>query len=1029
MIERFANHPVASNIAMILAVIAGVWSIHIMPTQLDPPTSIPQIEITVTWIGAAAEDVELSVTTPIEQAIHQIQGIDQITSKSRNGLAEISIDFRHGADLAEALDNVKQMVANIRNLPAGIEPPEVRRVLNLQPVATVLVTTTGELTDLLPVVRVMEQELVSRGIDAILFEGLPKEEIALMVSGSRLTELKLTLIELAEEIAATSQNLPGGKIGRGQRQRLLRSSGLRTDVAGYEAIRIRAGNDVVRLGDIASIQRRIQEDESTFSRRDHYAVEIHLWRSARADAQFAHEVLDGWFADKKKELPAGITLTVYDDLWEVIDSQFSTILFSGVVGLALVLFTLYLFLNTQLAIWVMIGIPVSVLGGIALFHGVFDQGISIVAFIAFIMAVGIIVDDAIVVGEDIDTLNNSGCSPSSSCVMGAKRMWTPVATSSLTTLAAFIPLLLVGGAIGELILTLPMALLCIIVASLVECFLILPGHLRSSLEARTFAPSRLQMRFRSAFNQFRSKTFEPIVKKAIDNPGFTLSLAALSFLCALSLVISQHVRINLVIGFDVEAIHANVEFSENADATDRIRFKKHLEKTLQDTSSEIGAENIRGWVAKDKVAEFRGEIESGEQYLSIDAQFAFEEIRTVSPNQFATEWRKKIAVPYFVKNLDVRVKGGLNNGLADMTLVLQGADLSQLQRGAAELSAALERYPGVSNVYTDAPYGKDRLLFDVTPSGKNLGLTPGDVSNQLLAGYSGSRVQIINESLSELEVRAILPDSERHSITALSQFPIRLPSGEFVSLSSVATLKENRGIDTIRHHDLRKSITVFADVESGTNDPMTVLAGIKENHLPGILQRHQLSYGLGGSSRRDEQILEVMKLGGALTLVLIYLMLAWVFSSYIWPLAIMIAIPFSLVGSVFGHFLFGIEIGTMSLLAFFTLSGIIVNDSIILMAFVKRSLATGETLKASLQQGVSARFRAVVLTSVTTMVGLIPLLFDNSTLSLYVVPIAVTLTFGLAVGSVLVLLVIPALILFLESLALRLSTSFTSAAR
>jgi multidrug efflux pump subunit AcrB len=582
-------------------------------------------------------------------------------------------------------------------------------------------------------------------------------------------------------------------------------------------------------------------------------------------------------------------------------------------------------------------------------------------------------------------------------------------------MAAFIPLVLIGGVMGNVILVLPTVLLCVILASLVECFLVLPAHLRSSLGKTRPAPvGSWRQRFDDGLAHFTDQRFMRLVRYALDYPGATLCAAVGGMAIALSMIASQHVGVALVTGFDIESLEVDVAFSATASDAEQEEFLAHLEAGLAAVADEVGRDNVLGWVTKRNLARFNNDPMVGEQYASLKASYAYEEQRTVSPKEFVNRWRALIVKPAHVEQLVVAVGGGQNNGQPDMTLVLRGDDIEALKQGAEELAGVLSSIPGVSNVIDNLPYGKDQIIFEITAAGRALGLTSDAIGSQLRAAYNGSRVQIFNENDSELEVRVMLPDDERDDLGRLQQFPIRTPAGEFVPLGSVAMLYNRRGIDVIRHRNGQMSVAVSAEVDPHVANALAVTARMENDVLPGIMARHELGYELGGKSESDKLILNTMALGAVLTLILIYLILTWVFASYLWPLAIMTAIPFGLTGAVFGHWATGWDIGAMSFLAFFSLTGVVVNDSIVLISFFKRNVEAGEPLRPALERAVRARFRAVILTSLTTIGGLSPLMFETSTLAFYVAPIAVTLCFGLAFATGLVLLVIPALIVLLE---------------
>jgi len=1015
LIETFTRHRVAANLLMVMMILIGLWTIRVMPSQLDPPADFPMVFVEVAWQGASAEDVESLVTVPIEQQLRTVDGVREIGSRTSNGFAHVRVEFDYDADVSVGLDQVKQRVANVRNLPPEIEPPVVSRFIDREPIAVLQVTGRGEVAELIPLVRGFERELMRRGVEGVRYDGLPREEIAIEVPGRRLRELGMTLDELAAEIARASRDVPAGSVGSGQGTRQLRSLDQQRDPYGFERMLVETDASLVRLGDLAEIERRPQRGQPIVSRQGQPAIEMILWRATEADAYHADQVVDRWLEDVRPTLPEGVDVRLVQDIWTLLGAQLDMILENAASGLVLVIVMLLLFLNGRVGWWVMVGIPVSFLMALALFHMLFGHGISIIALIGFVMALGIVVDDAIVVGEDAATLHEAGASPLEAAMGGARRMWVPVATSSLTTLAAFIPLLMFGGPMGQIILTLPTVLLCIILASLAECFLVLPAHLKKSLAKP--APrweAAWRQRFDGRLVRFRDQRFMPVVRRALDYPGATLCAAVGGITVAVSLIASQHVGVALVTGFDFEGLEANVAFSATATDEDKARFLDHLEAGLAAVDDATGGENLLGWVTQRNLARLNDDRMEGEQYASIEANYAFEENRNTAPAAFVEQWRARIDRPAFVEQLVVEVSGGQNNGQPDMSLRLSGDDLEALKAGAEELADALAAYPGVSNVVDNLPYGKDQIIFEITPAGRSLGLTADAIGAQLRAAYSGSRVQIFNDDQAELEVRALLPEAERDDLGRLKQFPVRTPTGEFVPLGNVAGLYTRRGIDLIRHTDGRMAVTVSADVDPQVANALALTGQIERDVLPEILRRYDLEFGLGGKSRDDQIMLQTMALGGLLTLVLIYLILTWVFASFLWPLAIMTAIPFGLTGAVVGHWLTGWDIGAMSLLAFFSLTGVVVNDSIVLISFLKRQVDEGEPLRPALEEAVRARFRAVLLTSLTTIAGLSPLMFETSTLAFYMAPIAVTMCFGLAFATALVLLVIPALILLLE---------------
>jgi len=1009
MIRLLAQHRVAANLLMVMMVLAGLFTMKSIPSQLDPPTKFPIVAVEVEWRGAAAEDIEELITTPIESQLRTIKDLYELRSSTKNGSVRINAIFNHDADMTLSLDTVKQRVANLRNLPPTIEPVSIRRYIDLEPVASLLVHGGDDISELIPLVRDFETELMRRGIEGVWYDGLPVEEIAILVGGESLQQMNLTIDDLADQIANASQNVPAGSVGRGQDERQLRSLDQRRDPRGFESLLLESADQLVRLGDFADVVRRPQEGQPLVHKDGKPAVEMILWRDTASDAMASAQVVEDWLAEVQPALPEGLVVEQHADIWHLLSAQINMIGKNAAQGLGLVILTLLLFLNGRVGFWVMLGIPVSFLLGLALFYYGFGFGISIVGMIGFIMALGIVVDDAIVVGEDAMTHFENGASAEDAAVLGAQRMWVPVVTSSLT--------------------------LCVIIASLIECFCVLPGHLKRSLEkVKPVNPESFRGRFDASFKRFREQKFMPLVHKALAYPGATLCAALGGVICAVSLIASQHVGFNMVTGFDFESLEAQTQFSTQATDANKADFIQHLQKTLKKVHKRHNNQNLVGWLAKDNLAEFDEERQTGAQYASVSAFYAFEEDRTITPQKFADEWRAEVEKPPWVERFQLGVDGGANGGEPSITMALRGDNIDSLKAGAVELAELLASYPGVSNVTDDLPYGKEQLIFTMTPTGKTLGLTPEEIGRQLRAGYAGRRVQIFNENNAELEVRVLATDAERERVSYLAQYPIKTQNDGWVPLNSVAELHPRRGIDLIRHQNGELAIRVSADVDSEVNNALTIITDIEDNKLKHLLDTYNLTFGLAGQSAEDAKMLEVLALGGWLTLALIYLILAWVFASYLWPLAIMLAIPFGMTGAIVGHWVLGMDVGAMSLLAFLSLTGIVVNDSIVLISFFKDSYKptltpSGKLNKAhlveTLANAVNARFRAVLLTSLTTIAGLVALIFETSTLQMYVAPIAVTICFGLAFATALVLLVIPAMVLLLESAKYRAREALT----
>ncbi|MGM0633804.1 MAG: efflux RND transporter permease subunit [Pseudomonadota bacterium] len=1017
LIEHFARHPVACNLVMIMMILSGLWAATRINTQLDPSVDWPVIQVTAAWPGASAQDIEQLVVSPIEQRIRTVQGLQDMSSRTVNGSTRIYLQFTFDTDMARALGLVEDRVGQVRNLPPELENLRITRGTEYENIATLVVSGASSSSELVPLLRRFERELSSAGVDLIRFNGLPEEELAIQVGSATLQELDTTLDELATGIRQRSVDAPAGVVGRDQGLMQLRGLEQRRATRGFEELVVDSDSNVglVRLGDIARVERRPRPDQPVLMKNGRPAVEMQLLRVVDSDAIDSANALNDWLDRTRPTLPDGIEIEVYEEVWVLLKEQLTVIASNAWSGLLLVVLTLLVFLNGRVGAWVTAGIPVSFLFATLLYYGLFEGSINILALITFIMALGIVVDDAIVVGEDAVSLHQQGLSPGDAATGAARRMFAPVATSSLTTLAAFVPLILVGGEVGAIIQTMPMVLFCVILASLVECFLVLPGHLRHSL-ARVDRqhPGRFRQWFDGHFERFRERRFRPLLRLALDHPRATVLTAIGCVVLAFSLAISGRVGMNFITGISPQAVQANVAFSASASAEQRQRFMEQAERTMLETEAALGGNNTTGHVLRFNYARLDEEDKTGPFYGSLHVEYAWEDEYDVPPAEFVDAWRERVQPPPWVERLQLEVRGGANGGAPDLTLVLRGEDLRTLKQASEELQAALLSHEGVETVFDNLPYGKDQIIFSLTPVGHALGLTTEALGRQLNAAYNGSRVQIFDQDNAEVEVIVTLPDEERDDLGYLNRFPIRTPGGETVPLQQVATLNKQRGIDVINHSDGMLSVQVSAMVDSRLNNAQRLLSSVQQNELREILQRHGLSSGLGGVSERNQQIMETLTTGAVLTLVFIYLILVWSFSSWSWPLAVLSTVPLGLTGAIAGHWIMGADIGVFSLLAFFALVGVVVNDAIVLISFLRRELAAGRVLREAVERASLSRFRAVLLTSLTTIAGLSPLMFETFSLAMYMVPIAITLCFGLAFATLLVLMVIPSLILLIE---------------
>lgn len=1021
LINIFARHKVAANLLMAVMILAGIFALNRLNTQFMPTYDLDIIRITVVWPGASAEDIERSITTPLETDLRNVDHIKKMLSTSRLGASTIVIEFDQGSDMGHALEQVREKVSQLRNLPPDSEKPIITKVEAFEPVARLVVSGPENLDELRPLVRRMERELLDKGIAKITITGLPDQEMAIQIPINRLNEINKSLNQIALIIAARSKDVPAGTVGKKTLGRQLRSLGQRRDVKSFEQLPLVTDEQgqLLRLGDIAKIQLRPMDDETVVSYKGKPAVQMTLLRTASANALTSAEVLKNYLKQIKPELGSSVHLHVYNEHWILIKERINLLLKNGSQGLLLILIILFIFLNARVAFWVAMGIPASFMAALAVLY-VAGNSINMVSMFAFIMTLGIIVDDTIVVGEEALTNFTHHKSGLISVEKAAHKMLAPIMASSLTTIFAFLPLMLISGIIGSIIFTIPLVVICVIIASLVECFLVLPGHLHHSFKSpKALVESKFRLKFNTHFERFRSRTFKSIITYAIRNRWTTLATAVGLFVVCLGLVLGGYLKFNFFPAPEGRLIYANVQFTAGTPPQKIKQFLAHLNQSLDKTRKQFkdnGQDIVETAVTfqNQSVATADWQINRGEQYGSLAVELMSTEKRDVTNKDFIDAWRKNITVPPGVENFTIIMPRGGPPG-KDIDVKISGNNATVLKQAALEIKNALNTYPGVSDIQDDMPFAQEQLIYDLTPTGKALGLTISSVGRQLRAAFNGEIVQIYHEPNEEIEVRVMLPDEQRDNIASLDQLPIVTPGNEAVPLGTVLKLNYHRSPDVLKHTNTKLTVHVTAEVDAKTGNANQVLASLNNNIVPKVEKQFSVKTEFEGKAEEQRDTFRDIGYGLMLGVVLIYITLAWVFASYGWPLVVMTAIPLGLTGAVIGHLIMGIDLTILSMFGFFGLSGIVVNDSIILLNEFKNIRANGISEQRAIISASVKRLRAVILTSLTTIAGLTPLLFERSLQAQFLIPMAVSIAFGLAYATVLILLVVPALLSVHES--------------
>ena len=1010
----FARHRVAANLLMVMMLLSGAIALQKLNVQFFPNFELDVITVSTVWSGASSEDVETGITIPLEQRLRSLDRLKELSSTSATGVSGITLEFDENSDMTFALDEVKKQVDDFTNLPDDAEQPKVAQIVRYESVARLLISGPAQVDELRLLARQFERELISAGIDKVDIRGLPKQQLQIELAAEQLQRLGMGFDELASRIDAESKDLPAGLIGEEDGAREIRSQNQRRTPQDFANLAVISKADKrIHLGDITAIERRHLSGSPTISLRGNSAVVLVLRRNETGDSLESAKILQDWLARARPQLPPNIEIEVFNERWQLIKDRILLLLKNGAGGLVLVLLILYLFLSSRVAFWVAVGIPVSFMATLAVLYLV-GGSINMISLFALIMALGIIVDDAIVVGEDAQAHFDMGEDPLMASEGGARRMLAPVIASSLTTIAAFLPLMMIGGHMGNIMLAIPIVIVCVIIASLIESFLILPGHLRHAfVQGRAVKQSRFKEKLNRGFERLRDHWFRRLVRIAIEFRWTTLACAIGFLLLAAGLFFGGKTGWQFFPSPESTTVYANVRFVSGTARETVNRFVDKVELELNNTIADIDETVVSTYYRVHASTVGRGRAITGERVGSIYVELLSSDQRTTDNPSFIKDWRSRIKIPAGVESFQITSRR-VGPSRRDLNLRLTGSAPHRLKAAALDLAQTLETIPGVSAVDDDLPYGREQLIYELSPAGEALGLSISDIGSQLRAAYDGIILQRFQQGADEVEVRLQLPESEQRRLDSLLHLPIKLPNGQFVALETVANWRSAQGFETLRHFNGSLSVDVSADVNAALNNTAEIVADLTQFTLPALAGKYDIQYSVEGRSASQRETFNDMRLGAIIALVLMYLVLAWVFSSYGWPLLVMLTIPLGLTGAVLGHWIMGMNLTILSMFGFFGLSGIVVNDSIILVIFYRHIRDEGMSIYAALEEAACQRLRAVLLTSLTTIAGLTPLLFETSRQAQFLIPMAVSIAFGLAFATLLILLVIPAMLSIYE---------------
>ena len=1027
-IAWMAGNSVASNLLMVVFLVGGFLFGLRIKQEVFPETAIDIVTVSVPYPGASPEEVEQSIILAIEEAIRGLDGVKKVSSLAAEGSATVAAELLLGADLQTVAQDIQSAVDRITSFPTEAEEPRVstptlkRTVISLVLHGAVEETVLRAATE-----RVRDQLLADPGITQVELEGIRPYEISIEIPQAKLREHGLTLDQVAARLRGASIELPGGGIKTGGGEILLRMKERRDLGREFERIPIVSTEDGTQLylEDIATIRDGFEDLDESMTYNGEPATMITVYRVGKETPTEVAATVRRHVEDLSQSLPPGLSVAVWEDMSKIFQQRMDLLLRNAAVGLVLVLILLSLFLESRLAFWVTMGIPISFLGTF-LFLPMFDVSINMVSLFAFIISLGIVVDDAIVVGENVYENHQRGMGFMEAAKLGAREVALPVTFSILTNIAAFMPMFFVPGVMGKIFRVIPAVVVTVFMLSLVESLFILPAHLAHAREAPTTGfrgrLHRRQQRFSYWFSRMIQTRYGPLIERVVARrylvfaAGLGILIVTVGFVRSGRMGMSMFPRIDADYAFAT----ATLPYGSSVERTKAVRDRL-IEAARQVASAHGEDELMRGILARigssGTDGPFAGNVATGGSrghLTEVGIHLADPEQRPLTTAEVTRAWRERVGPIPGIKSLVFESNRGGPGAGAALTVQLSHTDLHVLDRAATELADTLAGFPIVKDIDSGFSPGKQQIDFKILPEGQSLGLTAAEVARQVRNAYYGAEVVRQQRGRNEIKVMVRLPEAERVSEFNLEQFMVRTPAGTDVPLREVVDLQRGRAFTSINRSEGRRVITVTADVDPPDQAPW-VQKSINEDILPELVERYPgLKLIYEGQQADMAESMMGLAVGFALAMLVLYALLAVPFKSYVQPVIVMVSIPFGLVGAVLGHLLMGYSLSVMSMFGVVALSGVVINDSLILIDFANRERRKGASAHDAILAAGVRRFRPIMLTTMTTFGGLAPMIFETSMQARFLIPMAISLGYGIVFATVITLGLVPSLYLIVD---------------
>ena len=1031
IIAWFAANHVAANLLMILIIVAGLISLSGIRKETNPEFELNMVQIRVPYLGAAPQEVEEGVVIKIEEAIQDLQGIKRIRSTSREGSGTVIVEVDPGAELTQVLSDVKLRVDAISTFPALTENPVISKLEATRPV--VMIALNGDLNELTRKKlgnEIRDELLQLPSVNNVVFFGNRPYEISIEVSEHTLREYGLTMSEISQAIRNSSIDMPGGTIKADSGDILLRTEGQVYTGQDFAALVLRTFPDGTRLtlGDIASINDGFVEVDRYGRFNGRQTATLQVVAGAQQNEIETARAVKKYIAEKSATLPDGIRMDVWIDLPKYLEGSLNRMENNIISGALLVFVVLSLFLRMKVAFWVIVGLPISFLGALWLMPA-WPVTINTISLFGFIIVLGIVVDDAIIIGESAYTKIRADGHTLDNVIQGAHRVAIPATFGVLTTIAAFAPMLFIGGVVAPFFEAMAVVVILCLAFSLVESKLILPAHLVQAHippvdEDDLFNPQReikwyrrpsrfflkIQRHVQHGLHSLIHNYYKPWLERAVDNRGLTLAGFFAILILTFGLITSGLARVVIFPDFAQDFIRVSLEMQSGTAPHVRNAAISRVEGALLDLNREYVEEHPDSLPMIQNIGAFTRGDTGGILFVEIP----FTEDRPFEMKEVTEIWRDRVGEIPGMKELKFQAAGHLGGG-APLSFKLSGSNYEALEGAAAELTEELASYEGLFDISNSAMSGSDEIKLKIKPEAEALGLTMSSLGRQVRQAFYGEEAQRIQRGKDELRVMVRYPLEERRSVADLENMRIRTPDGDEVPFHSVAEVSLGKGYSSISRLNRERTVTVSSDLDPEQVEPQEIIRAMSDEYIPELLARYPgVKYGLEGSSQDQADFMVKIVTALVVALFLIYALIAIPLHSYAQPLIIMSVIPFGAIGAVIGHIIMGKAISMFSMFGLIALAGVVVNDSLIMVDFINKARAKGVAIRDAVIESGTVRFRAIVLTSFTTAAGLLPIMFESSPQAQAIIPTAISIGYGIIFATIITLFLIPALYMLLE---------------